>query len=130
MKKSFKPYIIFLLLVFYTNFSLAFTETETSIIAPLQMKFFSKEISFSTHQYKIEINNAQSALLHSITIGLPCGKISAMKNSENWPVKYDVLDQQSGIYGFKLVKNKSSKQFKSIVISFEITALGDYCQNI
>lgn len=130
MNSLIKPYIVLSLLFLNFNFLSASDKLDNNSFAPLQLKFFSKEISINTYQYKIEINTDQIAQLNSITIGLPCGKISKMNNSENWPVRYDVLDRQSGIYGFKLSNNKGGKPSKSMVISFEITALGDYCQNI
>lgn len=130
MKKLIKTHIALFLLITNINFASANSDFEDNSFAPLQMKFFSKEISLNKYQYTIEISNDQTAQLNSITIGLPCGKLSQMKNSESWPVKYDVLDKQSGIYGFKIINNSTSKQSNSIEISFEITALGDYCQNI
>jgi hypothetical protein len=97
---------------------------------PLDLKFFSEELSSSKYQFKIIISNNHLNDLNSIIIGMPCGKIINFDNSANLPVKFDVLDDRSRIYGFKISNYNKIRLNNTLEIIFEINAQGNYCSNL
>jgi len=117
------------LLLLFASFT-TFADGKEKASSPLELKFFSKELTSSNHQYKIVISNKQLNNLNSIVIGLPCGKIVNFTNSGNLPVKFDVLDSRSRIYGFRLSNHNKLNLTDKLEVIFEINAQGDYCTNL
>lgn len=105
-------------------------DNQSELSAPIQAQILSVNHDQNVKHYTIKISNDASAKLSQVIIGLPCGKLSNIKISENWPYHLEVLDKETGIYGFKFLNSAKTQQSKEILLDFDILALGDYCESI
>jgi len=85
--------------------------------------------------YELEVSHMGScsfALSH-FTVGVPCGTIANVTNSENWPIETDVLDPKTQLYGFKIDdirdfgENDAPQKFR---VRFEVCPTDEVCSQM
>lgn len=87
--------------------------------------------NLKTYTLTIENKNAD-APIHYFMVGVPCGKVSEVSHSKNWPVRLEFMDKATGLYGmrFDAAGGYRLKPAEKMTVSFTISFAGEYCSNL